>query len=86
MEQVTIEYKGVPISGNKDCILQCFVHKKTRKGVAIKTYDLSIVPDLHLKIENHFYEEVLLYQEQEFSAPATATPKVSGSVTIMYIA
>ena len=77
MEQVTVEYDGVPVSGDKDCILQCFVSKKTRKGLAVKAYDLTVVPWLHLKIENHFYEEVLLHKEQESDGPKVSVNSIT---------
>lgn len=80
MERVAIEHKGVPIFSDKDCILQYFA-KKSRGGAAIRTYDFSTVLELHLLIENQFYQEVCEHQEQEFKAPDTSAQKVSVSST-----
>ena len=63
-EQVTLEHKNIPISGSADCILQYFA-KKPCGGGPVKNYDYSLVLELHLKIENQFWEEVCEFREQE---------------------
>lgn len=65
---MSLEYKGAEISGGKDCLLRYFL-KKGRGGTANRTYNFSIVLDLHLVIENQFYEEVCQHQEQELNVP-----------------
>jgi hypothetical protein len=82
MEQVTIEHKGVPISSDKDCILQYFA-KKSRGSAAIRTYDFSIVLEVHLCIENQFYQAVCEHQDQEFKALDISVQKVNLSSTMI---
>lgn len=60
--EVSLEYKGAPISGDRDCILEHFV-KKGRGGALNKGYDFRITLNIDLLIENHFYEKVCLFQE-----------------------
>jgi hypothetical protein len=76
---VSIEHRGIGLDGEKDCLLQYLV-KKPRKGIAIKTYDFSTILDLHLVVENRFYEEVSLRLEQDLDLPATTALKVSGNL------
>jgi hypothetical protein len=78
VEQVVVRHKGVPVSGDRDCILQYFA-KKPRSGVVIKTYNFSTVLDLNLVIENKFFQEVSNHLEQGSNVLDTGVPKVSGS-------
>ena len=78
MERTSIEHKGVPVFGAKDCILQYFA-KKSRSGTGIKTYNFSIPLDLNLVIENAFYEEVFNNEQQQPGASAGEAMKVGGS-------
>ena len=53
--------------------------KKARVAVAGRAYDFSTILDLHLVIENQFYEEVCQHLEQEFGVPDTKTLKAKVS-------
>ena len=47
--------------------------------MAGRAYDFSTILDLHLVIENQFYEEVCQHMEQEFGVPDTKTLKAKVS-------
>ena len=56
-----LEYKGIQITGEKDCIQQYFA-EKSQGGVAVagsnQQYDFSIILDVYLMIKHKFYMSV----------------------------
>ena len=80
IDEVSLEHKGTPISGDKDCILEYFV-KRGRAGAVNKGYDFRLTLNIDLLIENHFYEKVSLFQEQVYAS--TSILRVSKVLTVV---
>ena len=72
---MTIEHKGAPVTGDRDCILQYFA-KKSGRGVTAKTYNFLLTLELNAVIKHAFYQRAYNYKEQEDVSDAEA-PTVS---------
>lgn len=80
-EDVThLECKGVPITGEKDCILLFFA-KKLRSRVsatgAVRQYDFAAILDINLVIKSSFHELACEHRDQAFQAEGNSIHKVS---------